>query len=129
MCDQMTISFAIKIKDFLAKEGYDKIFSVVSGQSESVRGRSLLGLLRSSDVDETGLRDFIASTYRNAVQAGIAAAVRQIDIAGIIESKINEMPAEELERLVLSVMKKELDTIVRLGALIGALIGALNIFI
>ena len=35
----------------------------------------------------------------------------------------------ELEELVLSVMKKELNAIVNLGALIGFIIGILNIFI
>jgi len=35
----------------------------------------------------------------------------------------------ELENMVLSVMKKELNTIVNLGALIGFVIGILNIFI
>lgn len=33
-----------------------------------------------------------------------------------------------MEELVLSVMKKELQTIINLGALIGAVIGTVNIF-
>ena len=39
------------------------------------------------------------------------------------------MDVMELENMVLSVMKKELNTIVNLGALIGFVIGILNIFI
>ena len=39
------------------------------------------------------------------------------------------MDVMELEDMVLSVMKKELNTIVNLGALIGFVIGILNIFI
>ena len=35
----------------------------------------------------------------------------------------------ELEKMVLTVMKKELDTIVNLGALVGGVLGVLNIFI
>ena len=38
------------------------------------------------------------------------------------------MDVLEIEELVLSVMKKELDTIVNLGALIGFVIGIVNIF-
>ena len=48
---------------------------------------------------------------------------------GIVEAKINEMDVRELEELVLSVMKNELQTVVNLGAVIGAIIGAVNIFI
>jgi len=44
----------------------------------------------------------------------------------MVEDKINEMKTEELEKVVLAVMKKELDTIVNLGALIGFILGSLN---
>ena len=36
------------------------------------------------------------------------------------------MKTEELEKMVLTVLKKELDTIVNLGALIGLILGSLN---
>ena len=49
-----------------------------------------------------------------------------IDIAALIEDKINSMPIDELERLILTVMKKELNTIVSLGALIGVIMGLLG---
>ena len=52
-----------------------------------------------------------------------------MNIAGIIEEKVSEMSIDDLEKMVLSVMKKELDTIVNLGALVGAILGMLNIFI
>ncbi|MFW5675225.1 MAG: hypothetical protein ACOCNL_02930 [Acetivibrio ethanolgignens] len=50
-------------------------------------------------------------------------------MARIIEEKINAMDVKELEVLVLSVMKKELDSILGLGAVIGFVIGMVNIFI
>ena len=52
-----------------------------------------------------------------------------IDVKGIVEAKINSMDVKELEDLVMSVMKNELQTVVNLGALIGAIIGAVNILI
>ena len=39
------------------------------------------------------------------------------------------MDVKELEKLCLSVMKKELNAVVNLGAVIGFIIGILNIFI
>ena len=47
----------------------------------------------------------------------------------VLENKINDMSVEELEKTVLKVMKKELSMIVNLGALIGFLLGLLNLFI
>ena len=43
--------------------------------------------------------------------------------------QINAMDAKELEEPVLSVMKSELQTVVKLRAVIGAFLGAGNIFI
>ena len=55
--------------------------------------------------------------------------MKQLDIQGLVEEKINQMDVLELEKLVLTIMKKELDTIVNLGALVGFILGAVNIFI
>ena len=43
--------------------------------------------------------------------------------------QINAMDAKDLEEPVLSVMKSELQTVVKLRAVIGAFLGAVNIFI
>ncbi|OYO91046.1 DUF445 domain-containing protein, partial [Lachnotalea glycerini] len=43
-------------------------------------------------------------------------------------NKIEEMDVMELEELILSVMKKELGAVVNLGAVIGFILGIINIF-
>ena len=53
----------------------------------------------------------------------------ELDVCAIVEQKINAMSVKELEKLVLSVMKKELNAIVNLGALIGFILGVLMIFV
>ena len=55
--------------------------------------------------------------------------MHQVDIATIVENKVNEMDIKDIEDLVLSVIKNELNSIVNLGALIGFLIVLINIFI
>ena len=52
-----------------------------------------------------------------------------VNVAKVVEDKINAMSVEELEKGVLTVMKTELKLIVDLGALIGLVIGSINIFI
>ena len=53
----------------------------------------------------------------------------KFDLRLIIEEKINAMDVNELESLVLTVMKKELDVIVNLGAVIGLVLGMINLLI
>ena len=71
----------------------------------------------------------ITAAYRKAVSQGVGKVLQQVNVSHMVEEKINAMNMDELEELVLSVMKKELDTIVNLGALIGALLGIINIFL
>ena len=59
----------------------------------------------------------------------VNSALRRIDVAEVVENKINSMSVAELERGVLQVMNEELRMIVNLGALIGLVIGSVNIFI
>lgn len=47
----------------------------------------------------------------------------------MVEDKINRMDVREFEKLVLSVMKKELQAVVNLGALIGFVIGLINLLV
>ena len=47
----------------------------------------------------------------------------------MIENRINSMEPIEMERLILSVINKELKALINLGAIIGFIIGIINIFI
>ena len=53
--------------------------------------------------------------------------VEHFKVEEIVEEKVNRMPVEELETLVLSVMKHELQMVVNLGAFIGFLLGMFNL--
>ena len=50
-------------------------------------------------------------------------------MCAVVEEKINAMDVRELESLILSVMKHELGMVVNLGALIGFVLGLLNLLI
>jgi uncharacterized membrane protein YheB (UPF0754 family) len=77
-------------------------------------------------VEEEKIRGAIRSIYRNASADAVNGVLKNVDISSMIEEKINDMKTEELEKMVLTVLKKELDTIVNLGALIGLILGSLN---
>lgn len=53
----------------------------------------------------------------------------RLDLAGIVEKKINQMNLRELERLVLSIASSELKHIEYLGAVLGLIIGILQALI
>lgn len=55
--------------------------------------------------------------------------VESIDVGGMITEKVKQMSPSEVEGLVLDVVNRELRYVVLLGALLGMIIGAINIFI
>ena len=67
--------------------------------------------------------------YESVVTAKVDQVLGTFHISDVVEQKINEMDVEEIETLILSVMKHELRTIINLGALIGFVIGIINVFV
>lgn len=82
-------------------------------------------------IDDCGLPidDILWNAYKALVHKKLGAALRRLDISRMIETKIDEMDVMEMERLVLSVMKKQLNAVVNLGAVIGFVLGLLNLVI
>lgn len=118
-----------EIQEFIQSNGRSYIQPVLNQKIEELEKNSLSDLLARADIDEESQKNFMKSIYRKAVKEGMGIFSQKLNIAGMIEAKIDAMDIDELENMVLSVMKKELDTIVNLGALIGFLLGILNIFI
>jgi uncharacterized membrane protein YheB (UPF0754 family) len=75
------------------------------------------------------IKSVVGSAYDFIVSHAVSQMLDGVDISGIVEDKINAMDVKDLEKLVLSVMKKELNSIVNLGAVIGFVLGVVMIFI
>ena len=84
--------------------------------------------------DQAGLNrdrvaDVLNATLDRFVEQFGASFSEKADIGGIVRRKIEEMDPAQLEELVMSVMKRELQAVINLGALLGAVIGVINILI
>ena len=78
---------------------------------------------------EEELRCAIKAMYLRFMATHVRPIVESIDVGGMITEKIVLMSSEEVEDLVLTVVKRELRLVVLFGAFVGALIGAVNIII
>lgn len=117
------------IDGYIEDEAEDAIRPMVSGMLEETLDDTPLGLAASAGYNKAEVREAVVKLYHKAATTGVRRVLEHIDIASVVEDKINDMSVEELERLVLEVMKHELNMIVNLGALIGFVLGLLNIFI
>ena len=127
--DAITEQMGEKVREFIDDHGREYIRPAVDRKLDQLEAASPTALLEQAEVGREALRGMIGDLYHRLVKAGVSSLTGKIDIAGIIEDKINGMAVEDLEVMVLQVMKKELDTIVNLGALIGLILGLVNLLI
>lgn len=131
LSDELVSSLANKLSEgvnrYIEQNGKNFIRSAVHLEAEKAAFTPVSSYI--SGVDEQTVRNMARSLYEKIVVAAAAQLAESIDISAIVEEKINAMDVKELEKLVLSVMKKELNSIVNLGALIGFILGLVMIFI
>lgn len=117
-----------EIQTYIAVHGEEFITPYISQKLSDSGDTSLSDIMEQLNIDRDRLRTIIIGLYNKAVTGCAGKLTEWLDLGSIVENKINAMSADELEALVMSVMKKELNTIVNLGALIGFVLGLLNIF-
>ena len=117
-----------EVDKYIAENGEGYVRPEIISMIGSVEESSIKDLCGKVELDEDALHNVIVSVYRGAVDTAVGKIMESFNVAGIIEDKINNMSVEDLEKLVFAVMKKELDMIVNLGALVGGILGIFNMF-
>ena len=129
LVDRIMNTVSDKMHEFIDGKGREMIYDITSSRIHDLGERTPLYVLDSAGYSEEVVREKLVAAYRESVVNAVNTALKRINVAEIVEDKINAMSVEELEDGVMQVMKNELDTIVNLGALIGLIIGSINIFI
>ncbi len=118
-----------EIERYLEENGETMIRPAISREIGKFEEMPVSDMFEAVPLEKVHVAKAVDFIYERCVADSVGAIVESIDIAGIVEEKIKEMEVEKLEELVLSVMKKELDAIVNLGAVIGFIIGIFNTLI
>lgn len=129
LIDSIVEPMGDEIEKYIKEHGQQKIIPVVENEINSFENKSIKRLMQDLDLDKEKLKEVVRNIYKSFVLKHANVLLEKLDIAKVVEDKVNEMDVIELEKLLMSIMKKELGAIVNLGALIGLILGTLNIFI
>ncbi|MBQ2773823.1 MAG: DUF445 family protein [Clostridia bacterium] len=114
-----------RILAFLEGDGKLKLREILDGEAAKLEEKPIGEMFGNRE----DLQPLLASVYRRLVSEHADSIAARFHIADIVEERVRAMPPEDLEKLILSVMKKELNDVIRLGAVIGFIMGIVTTLI
>ena len=120
---------AKNINQILSVNGPEIVGNLVDNGVDDISRLSMQQLLQGKDLQIAQITNTCIGLYRTIISEHLPRILEAINIPVIIESRINEMDMNETEKLIFQVMDKELKAIVWLGALLGILMGSVNLLI
>ena len=127
LIDSVVKPLGAEIEVYIQEHGQEKIIPIVENEINHLENMTIKNLM--CNLDKAELANGIRNLYESFVLQNVPVLLDRLDIAKIVEDKVGRMDVLDLEKLLLAVMKKELGAIVNLGALIGLILGTLNIFL
>ena len=118
-----------EIEKYIREHGEEKILPVVEDEINRLETTSMKALSQQVEKDREKWEEIVSNIYQNVILKYVNGLLESLDISKVVEEKVNQMEVLELEKILSSIMKKELGAIVNLGALIGLILGSLNLVI
>jgi uncharacterized membrane protein YheB (UPF0754 family) len=116
----------VRVNQYIADNAEDKVAYFIQNELVAFVEQPLSDLF--VNINQVQLKLVILNSYHSLVNNHIDSLLDSLDFSQIIEDKVSTMEVQDVEKLVLSIMEKELGTIVNLGALIGFILGLINMF-
>ncbi|MEG0075206.1 MAG: DUF445 family protein [Eubacterium sp.] len=117
------------VNDMIINRGEEMINNVIDDETNDILNLTLeeLYLRFGNSIPQT--KKVIINVYHNIIKNNLSKALNALNIAELVEEQINSFDVMELEKIILSIMKKELNAIIWLGGLLGLLMGFVMNFI
>ena len=123
-------ALAHEIEEFVIEHGHEYILPLIRAEARRLCGAPMSELTAQlAGDDDDALHDTLTRLYLRFMSHHVRPIVESINVGGMITEKIVLMSSEEVEDLVLTVVRRELRLVVLFGAFVGAIIGAVNIFL
>ena len=120
---------AKNINTMLRDNGEEIVSNMIGGEVDSFLNKPVCKSLEGHEEQLAQAVNTVESIYRSIITEHLPKILDSIDISKIVRERINEMDVNETEKLIFQVMSKELKTIVWLGALLGLVMGSINILL
>lgn len=117
------------INEMLRNNSKEIVGNLIGNEIEHLMDCPMSTLLSDKDEQIEQAKHSVLSLYRTVIKEHLPKILETINVSKMIENRINEMDMNETETIIFQVMDKELKAIVWLGALLGMIMGSINVFI
>ena len=118
----LTAPIAGKVEEYLKADGREKLRERLAEEYGNVENKSVAELI----LDEERFESILVNFYHAMVNKYADPVVDHFRIDEIVEEKIRAMDSRDLEALLLTIMKKELNALIWLGIPIGFIMGCIT---
>lgn len=115
------------INEMLQNNSEEIVGNLIGSEINNLMNCKMSDLLANKDEQICQIVSSLVSLYRTIITERLPKILEAINISKIVEERINEMDMNETEKLIFQVMDKELKAIVWLGALLGMIMGSINV--
>lgn len=115
------------LNEMLLRDCPKILYDVIDREADNWLEKPVGGLVAPYEEKLNALIPLMREWYAKMIDAALPKILSAIDIEGIVEQKINSFSAAEMEKLLRTLMKRELSAIIWLGSLLGFLMGWINL--
>lgn len=116
-----------KVDEYILENGENLINEMIEKELNKYMSRPICVIYNDIEKSNINITNILMNIYEKTILEKLPDLLNTLDISKIVTDKINSMDVLELEKLILTIMKKELNALVNLGAIIGFLLGLLNL--
>lgn len=119
--------FAGKINGMIEEKSGPLVEKFIAEQAEELLQMPLKDIVEKYQDKIPQIKLFVWNLYEDIITNKLEDILKTVDISEVIQNKINELDLIELEEMIMSLMKKELNALIWLGGLLGVVMGLINI--
>lgn len=126
---EMSGSLGEMLNRVVADNSEEIVREILNREIDKIEDTRICDLIRKYEDKIPEYTDRAIEIYKEAVANHMKAVLEEIDLAKIVEDRVTSFDVVQLENMIFDIMDRELKAIVYLGALLGCLMGIVNIII
>lgn len=118
---------ALKINNIVDEKAGVMVKEYIDDEYKKITEYSVGKAVSELDSKYPELKEKIWNAYTSFIEKKLKNMLETFDVANVVEQKIIELDIEEMEKLILAIINKELNAIIYLGGVLGIIMGFINL--